>query len=100
MVGRIDAAARVVVLEPGAADGLVLLENDEWDAKLEELDARAESRFAGADDGYLEIIQPRVGGAPAPAHLELARPGELHLVPKERHVLVRHRLPDTGGHHP
>ena len=41
MVGRIDAAARIAVFVPGAADGVVLFDDGEGDAGLLQADGGA-----------------------------------------------------------
>ena len=50
MVGRVDADARIGVLVPGAADIVVLLENDEGNAHLLKADRRTQTRKSRTDD--------------------------------------------------
>ena len=50
MVRRIDGAAGIPVLQPGAADGIVLLQDLEGDPHLLEPDGGAEAGETGADD--------------------------------------------------
>ena len=54
MVGDVDPAAGVDVVEPGAADVGVLLEDGEVDAGLAEAVGGDDARHAGADDGHRE----------------------------------------------
>ncbi len=54
MVGAVHAAAGVGVLEPGAADVGVLLEDRMRDARLLQADRRVDPGHAGTDDGHVE----------------------------------------------
>ena len=68
MVWRIDPAAGIRVLQPGAADRLVLLVNDERNAGLLQLDRHAETGHAGTDDHHAKRRQRLVGRPRAPVH--------------------------------
>ena len=69
MVRRIDAAAGIDVLVPGAADGVVLLQDDEGDAGLLQLNPGIKPGHAGADDDDLGIRARR--GRAALRHFRL-----------------------------
>ena len=62
MVRRVDAAAGIVVLVPGPAAGVVLLDDRERDAGLLQLDRGQDTRHAGTDNHDVEIPQPLGGG--------------------------------------
>ena len=85
-VGHVDAAARVRVLEPGAADVVVLLEDHHLDAGLVEPVGRHQARHAGADHRDAErpvgrdvLATPRRGP-------EVLAEGE--LIPEQLEVVV------------
>ena len=64
LVGHVDPAARVDVLEPGAAHVAVLLEHGDVDAGLAQPVRRRQARGAGADHGAAERAAD-VGRVPA-----------------------------------
>ena len=63
VIGRVDAAAGVGVLQPGAAHVGVLLEHGVGDARLLQAMRRQDSRHTGADHRHVEA------GAPLRRHL-------------------------------
>ena len=99
VVGRIHAAARVGVVQPGAADGGVLFDDHERNAQRLELDGRAQPRFTGADDQHLETFQRFRSGTAAPGHFQRCGAGKAHFVTDHRHVFLRHWLADTHRQH-
>ena len=80
VVGVVDPAPRIAVLVPGAADVVVLVDDDEVDARLGEAVAGEQARHAGPDDQHAEV---GVGGdlvlAPGGAAPVLAAVGQLLL---------------------
>ena len=57
MVGGVDAATRIAVLVPGAADGVILLDDGEGDPRFLQLDAHGNARETRADDQCLKMPQ-------------------------------------------
>jgi hypothetical protein len=65
---RVHGAARVLVLEPGAADVGVLLQHLERNAELLQADRGAEATEARADDDDLEALQRQLRRRSVPAN--------------------------------
>ena len=84
VVRRVDPGARVVVVPPGAAHRLVLLDDREGDAQLLEVHGRADARDAAADDQHPEALR----------HVEAA----LVLVGEVQAELRRHHVAVLAGH--
>src|SRR5205085_6913526 len=55
VVWRVDGAARIAVLEPGAADVGILFEDLKGNAGLLQLDGNADAGDTGADDRYAKV---------------------------------------------
>jgi hypothetical protein len=98
VVAHVDAAARVAVLVPGAADARVLLEDRVRDAGFLEPDPREQPRLAAADHDHGKLCARR-GGHVVPVERALVAAGELHLLEHHRHVLVGHLGADEPAHH-
>ena len=95
VAGDIDPAARVGVLQPGAADLRVLLVDDSVDTGLSQPVRRQQARHAGSDHGDTKrSIRGEVGGSPRWCAKVLSRAAE--LLEQQRQVVVA-RLP---CHHP
>ena len=99
VVGDVDAAARVGVLVPGAADPLVLLDHDEGDAGVAQADRRQEPRHSGADDHHLKALSERGRHRVVPVDVAREVVVERQLLEHHRDVLVGHRLADDEAHH-
>ena len=99
MVRRVDAAAGIGVLVPGAADGRILLDDGELDARLAQLDRHAEAGQPSADDHRTEARQ-HLGRRPgAPGHAARVAVAEAHLLEQQRDVFLRHLLADADAQH-
>ena len=95
MAGDIDPAARVGVLQPGAADLGVLLVDDGVDAGLTQPVRGQQARHAGTDHGDSKrSIGSEVGGVPRRRPKVFSRSAE--LLEQQRQIVVA-RLP---RHHP
>ena len=93
MVGVVDPAPGIRVLEPGAADVVVLLVDDERNARLLEPVPREQARHSRADDHDPEVGVGRdVGLAPTRCASVLAADREFLLEQRE----VRGHV-DIGG---
>ena len=87
LVGDVDAAARVHVLEPGAAHVAVLLEHRDRHPGLAQPVRRRQAGGAGADDGAAEV---------APDVVDVPR-GLPRVAALERELLGQEALPVLGG---
>ena len=86
MARDVDAAARVGVLEPGAADVGILLEHDDVDADLLEAVSGDEPGHARADDADAELAVGSEGGG-GPVRRAEIRALEAELLDEERPVI-------------
>ena len=99
VVRVVDAATRIGVLEPGAADVVVLLEDDEVDAGLLQPVGGEQARHARADDDDAELGVGRdVGLVPGRAAAVFAEQRELLF--EQRHVLRHVGAADDELHDP
>ncbi len=96
MIGRIDAAARIAVDVPGAAELGVLLDDGVGDAEPAEPDAERDGADAGADNEDVIALQLLAGRLLRPAHV--AR-NECHLLAHQRRIFRRDIFAETGAHH-
>lgn len=99
MVGRIDAASRIDVFIPGAANGSVLFQDDEGDAGLLQLDAGIEPRHAGPDDDDLGIVARRGIRRRPPFQAARVQAVAGEVLAHHRDIVVRHRLAGRHRHH-
>ena len=99
VVADVDAAPGIAVLEPGATDPGVLLDDRELDAGLGETDAGEQARHTGPDHDHSETA----GRTTADVDVFGLDAGidtvELELLQQHRQVLVGHRLDDEEVHH-
>ncbi len=80
VVGVVDPAPRIAVLVPGAAHVLVLVDDEEVDARLGEAVPGEEARHAGPDDQHAEVgVGSDLVLAPGGAAPVLAAVGQLLL---------------------
>ena len=93
MVGRIDTAAGISVFVPGAADGVVLLEDHEPDAGFAQLDGGAQARHARTDHRDFQFRLGR-GGRRTPGLV-----GQAHFIERQRQVFIGDGFADTHAHH-
>ena len=99
VVRAIHAAARIAVLEPGAADASVLVEDGPGDAGLLQANGVDEARHAGAHDDDVEVLAGLRGDV-----LEAFDPvrvfvDELELGAEELHVVGRKLRADDEVQH-
>ncbi len=99
VIGDVNAAAGVGVLEPGAADAVVLLDHRVGDARLLQPDGGEQTRHTGADDQDAKVARRRGTGRGLQRRGARVAAVERHLLHHHRHVLVRHRLADQEAHH-
>ena len=99
MVGRIDAAAGVYVFIPGAADGIVLLDDDEGDAGLPQLNGGIETGHAGPDNDDIGALQR--GGVQRQSPFQAARWQAVvgQVLAHHRDIVVGHRFACGDRHH-
>jgi len=96
VVRRIDAAARVAIDIPGAAEFVVLLDDGVGNAKPAEGDAKRDGADAGADDQHVLPIQLVVGGALGPADVAGYK---THFLAHQRCIFRRDVLAERRAHH-
>ena len=108
VVGVVDPAARIAVLVPGAADVVVLLDDQEVDARLGEAVPGEQARHAGTDDEDAEVGararrrpcatwgpgDPRPG-APAPPRAAGGR--RPRRAPRPHWLMMRSTSTSVGG---
>ncbi len=99
MIRRIDAAAGIAVLIPGAANGVVLLEDDKGDAGLAQLNAGVEAGHAGSDDDDFGVLQRGRAGRPAPLQAPRGQAVAGQILAHHRDVVVGHRFAGRDRHH-
>ncbi len=96
MIGRIDAAARIPVDVPGAAEFVVLLDNGVGDAEPAKRDAKRDGANPCADDQDVLLLQLLARRLLCPAHI--AR-NESHFLAHQRRVFRRDVFAEAGVHH-
>ena len=98
VVGNVDTQVGVGVLEPGAADIGVLVEDGVRDARLLEPNRRAEAAEAGADDADVEFVESARGGRVLPDESPRVVSVEIRFFDHELHVLGLDLLPGAEVH--
>ena len=98
VVGDVDATAGIAVLQPGAADPVVLLDDHVGNAGVLETDRREQAGHPGADDHHPERRAPFVGHR-RPVDRARVAAVERHLFEKHRDVLVADLVADHEAHH-
>ena len=96
MVRRIDAAARIAIDVPGAAQLVVLLDDGVGDAEAPECNAKRNGTDPGPDDQNMLLRQPLVHWAMGPALL--AR-DKSHLFAHQRRIFRGDVLAEARTHH-
>ena len=99
MVGDVDAAARVLILVPGAADGVVLLDQGEGNARFLQAQRLQQPRHARADHQHVELLAHRRRHLPRPARRARVIAVQGELLEHHRHVFVADALTDHEIHH-
>ncbi len=95
----VDAAVRIAVLEPGAADVGVLLDDRERDAGLLQPDAGQQSRHAGADHHHRQLRRGGLQLGRRPVRLLGVHAGHLQLFHQERRVVLGDLRAGDEVHH-
>ncbi len=99
MVRRIDAAAGIDVFIPGAADSIVLFQDNKRDAGLLQLNSCIEAGHAGADDDDLDAVQPVGAGPPAPFQAARLEAVGGQVLAHHRDIVVGNRFAGRDRHH-
>jgi hypothetical protein len=99
VVGGVDAAARICVFIPGAADGRVLLEDDKGNAGLLQLNSCVKPRHAGPDDDHFCALQHLRAGRPAPFQAARCQGIVGQILAHHRDIVVRHHFAGGDRHH-
>ena len=98
VVRRVDPRPGVGVLEPGAADVAVLLDDRAGDARLLQPSRRHDARHPRADDDHAQR-PPGVDLLHAPTRRPRVPVGEGQLLDQQRQVVVAHGLADEEVDH-
>src|ERR1700682_2784061 len=96
VIWRIDAAARVAVDIPGAAELIVLLDDGIGDAETAERDAKRDGADACADDQDVVLLQLFAGWFLCPACVARDEP---HFLAHHRRIFRRDLFAKRGAHH-
>ena len=99
MIGRIHAAARIVVFIPGAAHGIVLFENREGQPGFLQLDRHQQAGHAGANNAGAERRTARFRHIAAPLHGFRVRRIHHGFFTDQRQIFRRHLSPHTDRKH-